>query len=91
MFFIALLVFVVLAAGSFAVQRTSRSAEKPGRWSRNGLLGIGTISTLVMAGLVAGGQGAIGFLMLAVWLPAMIAGILIERFTYKPPSRSSTP
>jgi hypothetical protein len=78
-----LLAFIVFAAGSFLVQRTSRRAEKPGRWSRNGLLGIGTISTLLMAGLVAGGQPTLAFVMLAVWLPAMVAGILIERITFK--------
>ncbi|MEO7522193.1 MAG: hypothetical protein ABIW79_10280 [Gemmatimonas sp.] len=83
----AILVFVVFAGGSFAVQRTSRTAEKPGRWSRNGLLGIGTISTLLMVGLVAGGWSTLGFLMLAVWLPAMVAGILVERITYKPAGR----
>jgi hypothetical protein len=83
----AVFAFLVLAGGSFVVQRTSRSAEKPGKWSRNGLLGIGTISTLLMAGLVAGGYATQGFLLLAVWLPAMVAGILIERITYKPAGR----
>ena len=82
MLLISILAFLVLAAGSFAVQRTSRTAEKPGKWSRNGLLGIGTISTLIMAGLVAGQQATLAFLMLAVWLPAMVAGIIIERITY---------
>ena len=75
---------LVLSGASFAVQRTSRTAEKPGRWSRNGLLGIGTISTLVMAGTIAGGRGEIGYAMLIAWLPAMFAGILIERITYRP-------
>jgi hypothetical protein len=81
------LTLVVLAGASFMVQRTSRVAEKPGRWSRNGLLGIGTISTMVMAGTIAAGKGEIGYAMLVAWLPGMFAGILIERITYRPTQR----
>ena len=78
-----ILTLLVLAAASFVVQRTSRTAEKPGRWSRNGLLGIGTISTMVMAGTIAAGQGEVGYAMLIAWLPGMFAGIIIERLTYR--------
>ena len=78
------LTVLVLGVASFAIQRTSRQAEKPGRWSRNGLLGVGTISTMVMAGTIAAGQGEVGYAMLIAWLPGMFAGILIERITYKP-------
>ena len=78
------LTLMVLAAASFVVQRTSRTAERPGRWSRNGLLGIGTISTMVMAGTIAAGKGELGYAMLIAWLPGMFAGILLERITYRP-------
>src|SRR6478672_10041742 len=44
--------FVLIALAAFAVQRTSHRAEKPRKWIRNGLLGIGTISTAVMALLI---------------------------------------
>jgi hypothetical protein len=81
------LTVLVLGVASFAIQRTSRQAEKPGRWSRNGLLGIGTLSTLVMAGTIAAGRGEVGYAMLIAWLPGMFAGILIERIMYKPVQR----
>jgi hypothetical protein len=87
MFLAIALTLLVLAAASFAVQRTSRRAEKPGRWSRNGLLGIGTLSTMIMAGTIAAGQGEIGYAMLLAWLPGMFAGILMERITYRPAGR----
>ena len=85
---ILVVAFVAFGGASFAVQRTSRRAEKPGRWSRNGLLGIGTISMVVMAGLIAIGQGTAAFLLLGVWFPGIVAGILIERVTYRPASSS---
>jgi hypothetical protein len=78
---------LALAGASFAIQRTSRRAEKPGRWSRNGLLGIATLSTMVMAGTIAAGKGEIGYSMLIAWLPGMFAGILVERITYRPTQR----
>jgi len=84
MYFAIVLTLVVLAIATYTVQRTSRNAEKPGRWSRNGLLGIGTLSTLVMAGTIAGGKGELGYAMLIAWLPGVFAGILIERITYRP-------
>lgn len=77
------LMVLLLAGASFAVQRTSRAAEKPGKWSRNGLLGLATISMMVMTGLVYGERGTEAFLMLAVWLPATFAGILVERASYR--------
>lgn len=80
---ITALLFLVLATASFAVQRTSHRAERPGKWSRTGLLGIGTISTLAMATLMYAGQATIAFLMLAVWLPGMVTGVLLERATYR--------
>ena len=83
MFLSVALTLLVLAAASFAVQRTSRRAEKPGRWSRNGLLGIATISTMLMAGTIAAGKGEVGYAMLIAWLPGMFAGILIERITHR--------
>ena len=71
--------FVVIAVSSYFVRRTAQQAEKPGKWSRNGLLGIGTISTAVMA-LLIGMRNPAAFAILAVWMPAMITGILVERW-----------
>ncbi len=71
--------FALIAVAAFTVQRTSHGAEKPRKWVRNGLLGIGTISTAVMA-LLIGLRNPNAFAILAAWMPAMIAGILVERW-----------
>ncbi len=71
--------FAVIAAGAFAVRHTAHQAKDPRKWSRNGLLGIATISTALMAGLI-GARNPAAFAILGVWMPAMIAGILGERW-----------
>jgi len=71
--------FAAIFAAAFAVRRTAHQAKQPRKWSRNGLLGIATISTGIMAFLI-GQRSATAFAILAVWMPAMIAGILAERW-----------
>ena len=73
--------FVVIALAAYTVQRTSHEAKQPRKWMRNGLLGIATMCTAVMA-LLIGQRNSNAFAILAVWLPAMVAGILFERWQH---------
>ena len=76
-----LISFVVFVIAAFVVQRTSRQAANPRKWTRNGLLGIATISTAVMATLIKLKNPA-AFSLLGAWLPGMMVGILAERWEY---------
>ena len=70
---------LLFAAISFAIQRTARRAEEPRRWTRNGFLGVATISMLVMAAVMQV-DAVLAFSMLFAWFPGVVAGILVERW-----------